>query len=75
MIIYNEHYILVKWSIDINKKRPINNTFEYSVLKNIDPHPLIKQFGTSFKQDDISIKILGKNNPKAVRIMDELKWY
>ena len=53
----------------------INNTFEYSVLKNIDPHPLIKQFGTSFKQDDISIKILGKNNPKAVRIMDELKWY
>tara|TARA_B100001758_G_scaffold68879_1_gene57826 strand:+ start:25112 stop:26137 length:1026 start_codon:yes stop_codon:yes gene_type:complete len=57
------------------QKHIINNTFEYSVLKNIDPHPLLKQFGTNFKQDDISIKILGKNNPKAVKIMDELKWY
>ena len=56
------------------QKHIINNTFEYSVLKNIDPHPLLKQFGTNFKQDDISIKILGKNNPKAVKIMDELKW-
>ena len=57
------------------QKHIINNTFEYSVLKNVDPHPLIKQFGSNFKQDDISIKILGKNNPKAVKIMDELKWY
>ena len=49
------------------QKHIINNTFEYSVLKNIDPHPLLKQFGTNFKQDDISIKIFGKNNPKLLR--------
>lgn len=57
------------------QKHIIDNTFEYSVLKNVDPHPLIKKFGTDFKQDDISVKILGKNNKRAVEIMDELKWY
>lgn len=57
------------------QKHIIYNTFEYSVLQNVEPHPLIRKFGTSFKEDLESIKKLGKNNARAVRMMDQLKWH
>jgi iron(III) transport system substrate-binding protein len=57
------------------QKHIIYNTFEYSVLENVEPHPLIRKFGISFKEDIKSIKKLGKNNARAVRMMDQLKWH
>ena len=59
---------------DEAQKHIINNTFEYSVLDNIKPHPLIEKFGTHFKQDTLSLKYLGKTNKKAVKMMDKLNW-
>ena len=49
------------------------NTFEYSILDNINPNPLIAQFG-KFKEDTISVNELGKYNPEAVKLMDRVGW-
>ena len=51
----------------------VNNTFEYSILDNISPNPLIAQFG-KFKEDTISVNELGKYNPEAVKLMDRVGW-
>ena len=51
----------------------VNNTFEYSVLDSIEPHPIIAGFGT-FKMDKTSVADFGKYNHAAVKLMDRAGW-
>lgn len=51
----------------------VNNTFEYSVLDNVEPNAVIAQFG-SFISDKTSVADFGKFNPDAVRLMDRVGW-
>ena len=55
------------------QKHIVNNTFEYSVLNNVEPNSAIAQFG-SFISDQTSVADFGKFNPDAVRLMDRVGW-
>ncbi len=46
---------------------------EYPVLEGIEWADTLKGFG-SFKKSKTSIAALGRNNPKAVRLMDRVQW-
>tara|TARA_X000001036_G_scaffold438855_1_gene487866 strand:- start:9040 stop:10065 length:1026 start_codon:yes stop_codon:yes gene_type:complete len=56
------------------QKNIVNNSYEYPILENIDPHPLIKNFGTDFKEDRISVADYGELNPEAIKLMDRVGW-
>ncbi|MGH7863709.1 MAG: Fe(3+) ABC transporter substrate-binding protein [Candidatus Binataceae bacterium] len=47
--------------------------FEYPVRDGADQAPVIESWGT-FKEDDINVAELGKNNAEAVMIMDRAGW-
>ena len=47
--------------------------YEYPVNKNVEPSELLKSWGT-FKEDTLALEELGKNNAKAVKIFNEVKW-
>lgn len=56
------------------QKNIVNNSYEYPILENIDPHPLIKNFGTDFKEDRTSVADYGELNPEAIKLMDRVGW-
>ena len=47
--------------------------FEYPINKNVEPSPLLKSWG-SFKEDNLSLELLGQNNEKAVKIFNIVGW-
>lgn len=47
--------------------------YEYPINKNIAPSPTVQEWGT-FKEDDLNLTELGRNNKKAVLIFDETGW-
>jgi len=53
----------------------VNNTYEYPMIENVEPHELIKQMGFDFKQD-LKTKVVnyGKNQATALEIMLAAKW-
>lgn len=46
---------------------------EYPVIKNVSINPLLSTWG-EFKQDSINLVELGRNNSKAVKLMDRVGW-
>ena len=53
----------------------VNNTFEYPIIKGVEPNKLIAQFGTNFKQDlNINVSVFSKRQPEALKIMTESGW-
>ena len=46
---------------------------EYPVRDDVEASDLLKSWGV-FKSDAINLSILGKNNPKAVKLMDRAGW-
>ena len=52
----------------------VNNSFEYPLLEGVNPHPLIAQFGTDFKQDQTPVSSYGEFNPEAVKLMERAGW-
>ena len=52
----------------------VNNTFEYPIIQNVVPHPLIAKMG-EFKQDLITpVSSYGKWQKEAFKIMKESGW-
>jgi len=53
----------------------VNNTYEYPMIENVEPHELIKQMGFDFKQD-LKTKVVnyGKNQATALEVMLAAKW-
>lgn len=49
------------------------SNYEYPINKNIAPSPTVQDWGT-FKEDELNLTELGKNNKKAVLIFDETGW-
>ena len=56
------------------QKHIVNNSYEYPILENIEPHLLIKNFGTDFKEDRTSVSDYGELNPDAIKLMDRVGW-
>lgn len=46
---------------------------EYPVVPNVPLDPVIARFG-DFKEDQVNVAQLGRNNPLAVKIMDRAGW-
>ena len=47
--------------------------YEYPVLNSVEPSKLVSSWG-QFKDDKISINILGQNNEAAVKVFDKAGW-
>ena len=56
------------------QKTMVDKSFEYPILKGIQPSDEIAIFGTNFKEDQVSVKNFGELNPSAVRLMDRSGW-
>ena len=56
------------------QKYMVDKSFEYPILKGIQPSDEIAIFGTNFKEDQVSVKNFGELNPSAVRLMDRSGW-
>ena len=53
----------------------VNNTFEYPIIKGLEPNKLIAQFGTNFKQDlNTNVFVYSKRQSEALKIMTEAGW-
>lgn len=52
----------------------VNNTFEYPMINNVQPHKLIASMGLTFKQDDTDVSSYGKWQSDALKIMIESGW-
>ena len=53
----------------------VNNTFEYPIIKGVEPNKLIAQFGTNFKQDlNTNVSVYSKRQSEALKIMTEAGW-
>jgi iron(III) transport system substrate-binding protein len=53
----------------------INNTFEYPIIRGVEPNKLIAQFGTNFKQDlNTNVSVYSKRQSEALKIMTESGW-
>ena len=53
----------------------VDNTYEYPMIKGVEPHELIKQMGFDFKQDlKTKVANYGKNQATALEIMLNAKW-
>lgn len=50
-----------------------NGNFEYPIIKDVETNSIVKSWGT-FKEDDISMNVLGENNKAAVKIFDQANW-
>lgn len=46
---------------------------EYPVVSDIDPDPLLAEFG-DFKVDRVNVNAYGKNSPEAVKLADRVGW-
>ena len=47
---------------------------EYPIREDIEVSDIVKSWGYPFKQDNLSLNKLGKNNIKAVEIFDKVNW-
>lgn len=47
--------------------------YEYPVVEGVEPPEVLKQFG-KFKADPVNAHEFGKNNRKAIQVMDRAKW-
>ena len=56
------------------QKHIVDNTYEYSINRNIMPSEIIAKFGTNFKTDETYASEFGKFNAEAVRLMDRAGW-
>ena len=56
------------------QKHIVDNTYEYSINRNIMPSKIIAKFGTNFKTDETYASEFGKFNAEAVRLMDRAGW-
>tara|TARA_B100000683_G_scaffold103796_1_gene102551 strand:+ start:181 stop:1212 length:1032 start_codon:yes stop_codon:yes gene_type:complete len=56
------------------QKHIVENTYEYSIKRNIMPSKIIAKFGTNFKTDETYASEFGKFNAEAVRLMDRAGW-
>ena len=56
------------------QKNIVENSYEYPILENIDPHLSIKNFGINFKEDRTSVADFGTLNPEAIKLMDRVGW-
>ncbi|MDC3091278.1 extracellular solute-binding protein [Rickettsiales bacterium] len=56
------------------QKHIVNNTFEYPIIKGVEPHELIKKMGLSFKQDKTNVSSFGKHQANALKIMTQAGW-
>ena len=52
----------------------VNISFEYPVLQDALPNPIMAAFGTDFKVDEVSVASYGELNPQAVKLMDRSGW-
>lgn len=50
-----------------------NENFEFPINRKVEPASVLKSWG-SFKEDALHVAELGKNNPDAVKIMDQVGW-
>lgn len=50
-----------------------NGNFEYPILAEVEKNDILKSWGT-FKEDNISMNLLGENNKAAVKIFDQANW-
>ena len=50
-----------------------NDNNEIAVVSGIKPNPTVAGFG-EFKESEIDVAALGKNNPEAVKLMDRAGW-
>ncbi len=56
------------------QKHLVENTYEYPINSKVKPSTLISQFGTDFKEDNISVSNFGKYNAAALKLMDRVGW-
>ena len=50
-----------------------NVNYEYPINSNIKTNNILSTWG-EFKADSINLDLLGENNPKAIRLMDQAGW-
>ncbi len=67
---------LVEFLLSIEAQEHIvNNTFEYPMIADVSPHPLVVNMGLDFKQD-LKTKVVnyGKRQADALQVMTEAGW-
>ena len=53
----------------------VNNTYEYPIIDDVKPHPLIEEMSSSFKQDlKTHISSYGEYQTESLKIMTESGW-
>ena len=53
----------------------VNNTFEYSMISDVSPHPLVVNMGLDFKQDlKTKVSNYGKKQADALEVMTGAGW-
>jgi len=53
----------------------VNNTFEYPMIADVSPHPLVVNMGLDFKQDlKTKVANYGKRQADALEVMTEAGW-
>ena len=53
----------------------VNNTFEYPMISNVSPHPLVVNMGLDFKQDlKTKVSNYGKKQADALEVMTGAGW-
>ena len=57
-----------------SQRHIVSNTYEYPIIDNLDPSPIIKKLGSNIVEDSLPVEILGEMNPKAVKMMDVAGW-
>ncbi len=50
-----------------------NANNEIAAVPGVEPNPTVADFG-EFKESEINVAALGKNNPEAVKLMDRVGW-
>ncbi len=53
----------------------VNHTYEYPIIDDVKPHPLIEEMSSSFKQDlNTHISSYGEHQAESLKIMTESGW-
>ena len=60
---------------DFAQKHIVNNTYEYSILENVEPNPIVKKMTGNIVEDvTTDISSFGKFQSKALEIMLKNGW-
>ena len=57
-----------------SQRHIVSNTYEYPIIDDLDPSPIIKKLGSNIVEDSLPVEVLGEMNPKAVKMMDVAGW-